>query len=296
MADTGECCTSGKAAPGELMSLAAFPTSSSFSLAIYISALLTPLDSYLPRGVMARIGSLEAYSSGNRDSPEVLLLLSDGFGLAMHNLMLADNLAQNEWHVVVPDYFQGDPCVLGDALPIGLLADPPTIMLGDHMAPAGEDGKPGTLDFPAWLQKHSHDRVEMLLRKVVADLKSSNAAVGGLLGVGYCFGGKHALRLAKENLDAAAAFHPSFVEPEDCADITVPLYIGLAEKDSMVPPSLPQDLQAWTKRPSGGPVCIEEYPGMDHGFAARPDSQDAMIHEQYDRAYRRVVQFFRKHT
>lgn len=36
-----------------------------------------------------------------------LLLLPDGFGLARHNLMLADAFAQTGWRVIVPDLFEG---------------------------------------------------------------------------------------------------------------------------------------------------------------------------------------------
>lgn len=37
----------------------------------------------------------------------ILLLLPDGFGHATHNLILADKFAQEGWHVVIPDYFEG---------------------------------------------------------------------------------------------------------------------------------------------------------------------------------------------
>jgi dienelactone hydrolase len=37
----------------------------------------------------------------------LMLLLPDGFGLATHNLVLADSFAQEGWHIVVPDYFEG---------------------------------------------------------------------------------------------------------------------------------------------------------------------------------------------
>ena len=117
-----------------------------------------------------------------------------------------------------------------------------------------------------------------------------------LVGVGYCFGGKHVLRLAKSALTAAAAFHPSFVEAEDLDGIKVPLYVGLAEKDDMVPASLPHDLRHWSSAGmrEDAPLTLEIYPGMRHGFAARPDTKDENIRTQYQKAFERTVQHFAK--
>lgn len=68
-------------------------------------------DSYTPLGTLTTIGALPAYvnvSQGSNNPPRgSLLLLPDGFGLAKHNLILADNFAKEGWHVIVPDYFEG---------------------------------------------------------------------------------------------------------------------------------------------------------------------------------------------
>lgn len=146
------------------------------------------------------------------------------------------------------------------------------------------------LDFPAWLQHHNHERVTLLLNDLVTQLGRQHAGTT-VAGVGYCFGGKHVLRLAKTVLKAAVAFHPSFVEADDMDGIQAPLYIGLAENDDMVPASLPTDLDHWASKrmKANVPFILESYAGMNHGFAARPDTQDEEILRQYQVAFQRTL-------
>jgi dienelactone hydrolase len=68
------------------------------------------VGSYEPRGRITTIGNLEVYDTGSSapiHERSLLLLLPDGFGLARHNIILADRFAQAGWHVLVPDYFEG---------------------------------------------------------------------------------------------------------------------------------------------------------------------------------------------
>lgn len=67
------------------------------------------LDGYSPQGQHSSIGETQVYISGEASGPSkgTLLLLTDGFGLAVHNLILADRYAAEGWHVVVPDLFEG---------------------------------------------------------------------------------------------------------------------------------------------------------------------------------------------
>ncbi|KIW12696.1 hypothetical protein PV08_09974 [Exophiala spinifera] len=250
-------------------------------------------DSYVPLGECETIGAIRVYSSNPPvvvPSRGLLLLLPDGFGLARHNFILADRFASQGWRVIVPDYFEGDP------LPIQMLRRDHTVSIDEQLWPESDKQKLRDLDFPAWLQRHNHARVSSLLEDLVEGLQKRSEA-GVIVGVGYCFGGKHVLRLAKSSLQAAAAFHPSFVEVGDIADIQAPLYVGLAEKDNMVPASLAQDLQAWTATKMGPnvPFTMEIYPGVGHGFAARPDTKDENIRTQYEKAFQRSMDHLNKY-
>ena len=186
---------------------------------------------------------------------------------------------------------------LGDPLPIQVLRQNRELSIDQQPWTEADKQKLKDLDLAAWQRRHDHARISRLLDGLITELRVRDEGTP-LLAVGYCFGGKHALRLAKSTWKAAAAFHPSFVEAEDMTGITAPLYIGLAENDTMVPASLPSDLRRWADVGlyENTPFSIEIYPGMAHGFAARPDSFDKTIKTQYEKAFRRAVEHFRSHT
>jgi len=62
----------------------------------------------------------------------------------------------------------------------------------------------------------------------------------------------------------------------------------------MVPPTLAQDLNRWLKA-KGVSYESKIYPEMKHGFAARPDTGDPKIKEQYQKAFEDSVKFLQKH-
>ncbi|KAH7070611.1 dienelactone hydrolase [Paraphoma chrysanthemicola] len=207
------------------------------------------------------------------DKNGVLLLLPDGFGHVTHNFILADDFAQVGWHVVVPDYYEEQPWS------------------------EEQKQKLRDLDFPAWLNRHNHQHVSRLLEELVVHLCQHHPATT-FVGVGYCFGGKHVMRLAQAPLTAAVAFHPSFVEAADMDGVNIPLYAGLAACDDMVPASLAADLQGWStsRMDNQSLFTLEIYPNVGHGFAARPDTKDGTVKEQYIQAFTRTVAFLAKHA
>jgi dienelactone hydrolase len=88
----------------------------------------------------------------------------------------------------------------------------------------------------------------------------------------------------------------SFVKAEDCNNIGAPLYIGLAGNDEMVPQTLHNDLLSWVSRTPGIDFMIETYQGMTHGFAARPNTEDALTKTEFEKAFDHTVHFLRKHA
>jgi dienelactone hydrolase len=91
-------------------------------------------------------------------------------------------------------------------------------------------------------------------------------------------------------------FNQSFVTREDVKGVTAPVYAGLAENDEMIPASFARDLQAWMMQEAAAPFTMEIYPGMKHGFGARPDSADEDVRRQYERAFQRTIGFLNGST
>ncbi|KAJ4318830.1 hypothetical protein N0V84_006643 [Fusarium piperis] len=217
-------------------------------------------DGFQPRGQSKVLGQIQVYESRPLDgavTKGTLILLPDGFGLASHNLLLADMFAKRGWATLIPDYFEGD------AAPIALLQRDRSKPLEQHF------------DMGAWLDRHPHESVERHVKTLYEDVRSQDQQPIAV--VGYCFGGKHALRASSwPGIRVALAFHPSFVQRDDVGSEAPGLgcrtFAGLAENDEMVPKTLGADLGRWATEESRE-ITQRVFPGVGHGFAARPASK-----------------------
>jgi dienelactone hydrolase len=90
----------------------------------------------------------------------------------------------------------------------------------------------------------------------------------------------------------------SYVEKEDVQGLQIPFFVGLAEKDTWVPVSLAESLHYWVgpRKDQNDHLEIEIFPGVGHGFAARPDTQDRVIFEQYQIAMAKATAFLDKYS
>jgi dienelactone hydrolase len=80
------------------------------------------------------------------------------------------------------------------------------------------------------------------------------------------------------------------VTPDDLDGRKVPLFIGCAEKDEMVSPTLVQDLRVGLEREDND-FEIKIYEDMKHGFAARPNHEDSKVRIQCDVAFDDAIAF-----
>ncbi|KAJ4194431.1 hypothetical protein NW759_016526 [Fusarium solani] len=262
MSNDRNCCHLGSAAPESYEPLGNFETVNG-TLPIYSSF---PPAALQPRGILVH--------------------LPDGFGHAKHNLMLADKYAGDGWHTVTADY------LLGDSLPVKMLDR-------KHVKSDGSDEeleRARNFDVPQWLQRHPQQQIEELLQGLIDKLRSDHPDQP-LFAVGYCLGGKYAIRLAKWAVNAAAIFHPSYLTAEDAEGIHVPLYAGLADKDSTIPDpeAFEWDLRGWLEKAKVD-YTLKSYPDVDHGYASRPNPYDAHAAEQFAEAYHDATHFFQKYT
>ncbi|KAJ6904104.1 endo-1,3(4)-beta-D-glucanase-like [Populus alba x Populus x berolinensis] len=139
-------------------------------------------------GHVEKVGGLDSYVSGSRDSKLAVLLVSDIYGYEAPNLRkLADKIAAAGFYALVPDFFYGDPFAPDNA------ERPIQVWLKDHGVHKGfEDAKP-----------------------VIEALNSKGVSAIGA--VGFCWGAKVVVELGKSPafIKAAVLCHPSLVTVDD---------------------------------------------------------------------------------
>jgi dienelactone hydrolase len=141
-----------------------------------------------------------------------------------------------------PDFFEGDPMKVKIAdllIPVdetkqsvlgkytGLLAQAPSLLL--------------------WMNRHKEERTNKVCMEFLAALRRATPKSQKIGMVGFCWGGKYAIRAGLEEnmievegakvplVDAAVALHPShLVVPQDVEALVVPVSYGWGLEDSQV--------------------------------------------------------------
>ena len=114
--------------------------------------------------------------------------------------------------------------------------------------------------------------------------------------VGFCWGGRYAILSAHDQVDAAVAFHPTWVEiPKDFEGLSKPLAIGHGDKDFLVPEEVAEKMKEALKSKPSVPTEFEVYQEASHGFAVRGDLSSEKDKQAMDRAEKQAVDWFKKH-
>ncbi|KAL6710217.1 hypothetical protein ACN47E_009163 [Coniothyrium glycines] len=263
-----------------------------------------------PKGTIEPLHGLDTYVIGNRSSPRATIVIySDIFGLGLpNNKLIADAYAAGgEYLVYLPDFFRGDPVGLKAAdalLPVdaaqqstlakytGILASMPAFLM--------------------WMLRHRAADEDRLCVDFLSRLRRATPEGRKIGMVGFCWGGKYALRAARECnvldvhgeekplVDAVVALHPSnLVIPEDVEKPVVPLSIGWGVEDQGV--SFAQKGQVEEvhdkARKAGVKVPETEHqvyrPGR-HGFAVRGNPDDAQERKALEDSEAQVLNWFKK--
>ncbi|RMZ92024.1 hypothetical protein DV736_g753, partial [Chaetothyriales sp. CBS 134916] len=230
-------------------------------------------------GKFSQLGDFEIYTkeSANGNNDYGILLITDVIGHRFINAQLiADQLAANNYFVIVPDLFDGDPIQLN---------------------------RPSDFDIQKWLDGNYHKngtphrppQVDPIIEASIKELRTKYG-VKKIGAVGYCFGAKYAVRFLKghDQIDAAFVAHPSFVADEEIKAITGPLSIAAAETDTI----FPNDLRHHTEdllRELKVPYEITVYAGVQHGFAVRGDLTDPRAKYANEAAFLQSLQWFDYH-
>ncbi|KIJ56355.1 hypothetical protein M422DRAFT_23639 [Sphaerobolus stellatus SS14] len=229
-----------------------------------------------PTGKFEEINGVNTYvalPSGDYPKEKAILFLTDIFGAQyVNNKLLADDFAKNGFQVYIPDYFEGDPI-------------PPDF-------PAGFDRE-------RWFAAHSMSISRAILDKAIEGLKARGITSFGA--VGYCYGARHVVDLAIENVIASAVItHPSRIVPaEDFPALLekskAPLLINSAQVDNAFPPEAVQKADDTFGNGKYAPgYKREHFLGCSHGFAVRGDLSNPLVKAGKEGAFKSTVEWFLK--
>ncbi|CAJ1941228.1 unnamed protein product [Sphenostylis stenocarpa] len=216
-------------------------------------------------GHVQKVGGVDSYVTASPHSKLAVLLISDVFGTS--SMKLADKVAAAGYYVVVPDLLEGEPFKPDDSL--GKLH----VWLKDH-GPV-EKGAEGS-------------------KPVIEALKSKG--VSAIAGVGFCWGAKVAVELAKSRLiQTAVLLHPSFVSVDDIKGVDIPIAILGAEIDEYSPPELVKQFEQVLAAKSGVANFVKIFPKAPHGWAVRYNSEDAEAVKAAEEAHQDLLDWLAKH-
>lgn len=148
-----------------------------------------------------------------------------------------------------------------------------------------------------FLTKHDVALTQPKLEEILQALRPLHGGASAKLGaIGFCWGGRYALRLgAQGQLAASVACHPSRVSPSDdsLASTSAPTLLLLAQGDPIFSGELREQTEGLI-RSSGAALEAHEYAGVKHGFTVRCDPSDPVAVKARDDAQDKAAAWFAK--
>ncbi|KAK6464233.1 dienelactone hydrolase [Scheffersomyces coipomensis] len=217
-----------------------------------------------PVGTHKTLFGLDTYQVGAEHGDErIIVIVTDIYGHKYNNvLLIADALAKQKYHVLIPDILKSDP------------------------VPATHG------DLSEWLGNHGPDVtspiVDPFLAAVKKELKPKFFGA-----IGYCYGAKYLIHnLTKEGpLDAGAVAHPSFVTLDEVKAIAKPIIISAAQTDPIFTVELRHQTELELTK-IGARYQIDLFSGVVHGFTVRGDITDPIVKFAKEQALADQIAFF----
>ncbi|KAF3761430.1 alpha/beta-hydrolase [Cryphonectria parasitica EP155] len=262
-----------------------------------------------PKGKLIELHGLDTYVAEPEDDVQpkgIIVIIPDAFGIEfVNNKLLADSYAKKGgYKVYLPDF------MLGRSAPIWMIESMRALL-----SPGNYLSKPYhtfwvAYAFLPWVLTNRPGRTFPTVKNFFEALRSSTEGTTLPLGVaGFCWGGKHALLLTREEnysssssssgerkplLDAAFVGHPSFFEhPRDAELITVPTSFAVPERDHQIKVPAVSDEIARILEGKGGELKV--YENCGHGFCVRADFLEGDVASQAAAAENQATTWFTSH-
>ena len=213
-----------------------------------------------------KIDDLEIYvfDKSGKSSP-VIIVAYDIFGIHSNPLQLCDKIAAAGFTVILPDFFRGKPWPL----------DKPIVP--EELMP--------------WITTAgSAEVIDKDVNSIINYLNENGYSTEKLGFLGFCWGGKHAVRYCSdERFRACATAHPSFLKEEDVINAKCPVAALLSKDEAPL-----EDVKKALLSHSFGNRCIwDRYPDMHHGWcAARGDWSNETQAKRASEAMQVFIGFF----
>ncbi|MCJ1442879.1 MAG: hypothetical protein MMC23_003376 [Stictis urceolatum] len=275
-----------------------------------------------PTGEVSKIADVDCYVTRPSDYPhspsKLLLLLSSGTGIqSTNNQLQADAFAQENFVVVMPDMFGGDPAP--NSANIQAFEEENPSIIEQVKLRATETVQSFMIDM--WLARQTPEKVLPILQKIIAGAKEEFADAvsngGGVYGVGYCFGGRYILLLGSELPDTVAqgeapkdeeegivkkepvlktgaCAHGTQVSQQDVEKVKIPLSLVCVENDQL----FPDEVRDYAQKHFTDQKIeheIKTYPGVPHGFAVVGEYEDAKVKEAQTEAFSQITAWLKAH-
>ncbi|KZT71992.1 alpha/beta-hydrolase [Daedalea quercina L-15889] len=226
-----------------------------------------------PVGNEITLGGLQSYVTGDENSRRIIVFGTDVFGWRLPNArILADEYAEKDFWVVVPDLFGGKPYPFLSALLRPLL-----IFL-----------------FIPFLFRNPKASQEAKITGLLSHLREThpNAKIGM---AGFCWGGRFAVTL-NHLFDATFAAHPSRVKfPDELQGVTKPISFAAADVDKQFDAKRADETEALLKSKGFNDFEVIVYKGVHHGWTVRTDLTNPEKKAKRDQARDQALNWFGKH-
>jgi len=243
-----------------------------------------------------KLGDTEIYISKPADTDvgtRLLVLLTNGVGVhSVNNQVQADHFAKAGYFVVMPDLFNGDPAP--NAANVATETEEQFSLLDQIKMRAVEGVKGFMIDM--WLARHTPENTIPIIENALKAIKEQYGdkeyrTSHGIHVVGYCFGGKYALRLAAtEGVSATAVAHGTMISREDFVGVKSPVTFACVENDPLFPDEVREEgLKLLQEK--GIEHELKVYKGVPHGFAVYGSYPDQHIKSSQEEVYNQFVEF-----